>query len=158
MLPADLGAVHDVAIFDIDGDDDLDMVLGRCSGTNVWMNITVPPTTGGSTPDGSDGTPLTLRRLGNGNLRLSWGDSCASADVDYGVYRGSFEDFTDSAPLMCSTSGLKGVAIPPPDGNAFYLVVPHNTSIEGSYGHDGGGGERPASGTACYPQSIGSCQ
>lgn len=33
-----LQGIHDMAIFDIDNDGLLDMVLGRCSGTQVWMN------------------------------------------------------------------------------------------------------------------------
>jgi len=33
--------VHDVAIFDIDGDGWLDMVIGTCTTTQVWMNV--PP-------------------------------------------------------------------------------------------------------------------
>ena len=34
----DLTGGHDVAVFDLDGDSDLDMVLGRCNGTFVWLN------------------------------------------------------------------------------------------------------------------------
>jgi hypothetical protein len=33
-----LEGVHDVAVFDINGDDWLDMVIGRCTGTQVWMS------------------------------------------------------------------------------------------------------------------------
>jgi hypothetical protein len=36
-----LTGTHDVAVFDINGDDWLDLVIGRCSGTQVWMNV--PP-------------------------------------------------------------------------------------------------------------------
>ena len=96
--------------------------------------------------------------MSNGSLRLSWGESCASADVDYGVYTGSFDDFSASAPLQCSTAGSTLVVIPPPEGTAFFLVVPHNTVIEGSYGLDSDGIERPASAAACYTQSIGACE
>jgi hypothetical protein len=35
---ANLVGMHDVAIFDINGDGALDMVCGRCSGTQVWIN------------------------------------------------------------------------------------------------------------------------
>ncbi len=33
-----LTGVHDMAIFDINGDDLLDFVIGKCSGTQVWVN------------------------------------------------------------------------------------------------------------------------
>jgi len=36
-----LVGTHDAAIFDINGDGWLDMVIGRCTGTTVWMNV--PP-------------------------------------------------------------------------------------------------------------------
>lgn len=47
--------------------------------------------------------------------------------------------------------------IVPGAGSMYYLVVPHNGAVEGSYGRDGAMGERPASLTACFPQSIGAC-
>lgn len=38
-IPADqLTGVHDVAVFDIDGNGWDDLVIGRCGGTQVWMN------------------------------------------------------------------------------------------------------------------------
>ena len=41
-IPAqDLTGVHDVAVFDIDGDGWVDMILGRCTGTDVWMGVPV---------------------------------------------------------------------------------------------------------------------
>ena len=33
-----LVGTHDCAVFDINGDGWKDMVIGRCSGTQVWMN------------------------------------------------------------------------------------------------------------------------
>ena len=32
---------HDAAIFDIDGNGCLDLILGRCVGTRIWMNLAV---------------------------------------------------------------------------------------------------------------------
>ena len=40
----DLEGTHDVAVFDVDGDGDLDMILGRCTGTDFWRNDSVPAT------------------------------------------------------------------------------------------------------------------
>ncbi len=34
----DLRCTHDMGVFDIDNDGDLDMVLANCNGTDVWMN------------------------------------------------------------------------------------------------------------------------
>jgi hypothetical protein len=38
---AQLAGTFDIAVFDIDGDGWKDMVVGRCAGTQVWMNV--PP-------------------------------------------------------------------------------------------------------------------
>ena len=40
---------------------------------------------------------------------------------------------------------------------SYYLVVPTNTSQEGSYGRDSAGTIRPTSGTPCRPQQIVPC-
>ena len=39
VIPDDmLTGVHDVAVFDIDNNGWLDLVIGRCTGTQIWMN------------------------------------------------------------------------------------------------------------------------
>ncbi len=46
IAPSHLQGVHDFAVFDIDGDTWLDLVIGRCSGTTVYMNLALVPCTG----------------------------------------------------------------------------------------------------------------
>ena len=48
---------HDVAVFDIDNDGDKDMVVGRCTGTQVYMNLLYDGTECGTTYCGSDQNP-----------------------------------------------------------------------------------------------------
>ena len=43
MKTSDMVGTHDVAVFDIDNDGDLDMVIGRCDGTDVWTNTMFDP-------------------------------------------------------------------------------------------------------------------
>jgi hypothetical protein len=43
MLAGDLTGTFDIAVFDIDNDGDKDIVMGRCSGTQVWMNQLFQP-------------------------------------------------------------------------------------------------------------------
>ena len=38
-----LKGTHDIAVFDIDGDGWLDLVLGRCNTTEIWRNTTPIP-------------------------------------------------------------------------------------------------------------------
>jgi hypothetical protein len=38
LSTSDLRGIHDVAVFDVDNDGDLDLVLGDCAGTNLFVN------------------------------------------------------------------------------------------------------------------------
>lgn len=113
----------------------------------------------GSVPDGATvpGSPLRVENGIGGAINLYWSASCMATDVDYAVYEGVLGDFTSHLSRVCSTSGATSTTIVPSAGNAYYLVVPHNGSIEGSYGVDSASAQRPASLSACFPQAIGAC-
>lgn len=56
--------------------------------------------------------------------------------------------------MSCGTGGLTGVSLPLPAGDRYYLVVPLDGTVEGSYGEDSDGRERTAAAAACGAQSI----
>ncbi len=120
------------------------------------VNVFAPA---GRVPDGSGapGTNLNLSRKPNGDLSLSWGDSCAPGDTDYEIYEGLIGDFTSHVPVTCSTGGDTEITITPPADSTYYLVVPRNAGVEGSYGKDSAGFQRPPSAMACLPQGIAFC-
>ncbi len=105
---------------------------------------------------GSTGTPLTLTRSG-GSLILNWGASCNAGDTDYEVYEGVMGAYSSHSPRACTTGGARSATFTPAAGNRYYLVVPRNSTREGSFGLDGNGAERPQGGAACLPQSLAVC-
>ena len=154
-----LEGVHDVAVFDIDGDGWKDMVLGRCESTEVYLNVPVGDPRGGV----SQTEPADQLRIGkNGeDLDLSWGASCLLADDDYSIYEGSlgvpFDTHEDVG--ICSTDNLTSRTITPGPGSTYYLVVAHDGgTLEGSYGQRSTGVERPAAIPACRAQLVGLCE
>jgi len=115
---------------------------------------------GGSVPDGSvvPGQQLLIGKAPNGRLALSWGASCEALDNDYAIYEGTLGYFTLHSPKACTTGGSLSKQIIPGAGDRYYLVVPHNGLVEGSYGVDGAGNQRPASRVPCLPQAARSCE
>jgi hypothetical protein len=113
----------------------------------------------GRVPDGVtlQGAQLLLARSPNGNITLSWGKSCLPIDTDYGIYEGQIGVFPSHAQRTCTTGGAQTATFAPPAGDAYYIVVPHNTGREGSYGRTSDGDERPAAGDPCLPQQVGPC-
>jgi hypothetical protein len=104
-------------------------------------------------------TPLLMRKRGAGYLELTWGPSCLGSDGDYEVYEGQLGDFSSHTHVLCSTGGALQTFILPSDGDRYYLIVPRNASIEGSYGTTSDGiTERPPASQACLPQNIGECR
>jgi hypothetical protein len=103
------------------------------------------------------GTPLTVNKAAEDRLALSWGASCVPADTDYEIYEGAIGSFAGHAPRACTTGGATTWTITPAEGNRFFLVVPTNGSVEGSYGLTSAGAERPAGASVCRPQAIAVC-
>ena len=101
--------------------------------------------------------PLRLGKAAGGQLTLTWSASCLSADTDYGIYEGSVPNYYSHGALVCSTGGATTRTITPGAGNRYYLVVPHQASVEGSYGARKSGVQRPQGAPACLPQSAGTC-
>jgi hypothetical protein len=173
-IPANmLVGTHNVAVFDINNDGWKDLVVGRCSGTQIWMNQPpLEPVGSIVDEDGDSGQALLLDKLGD-RVYLNWGDSCATSDTNFAVYRGTFSasnpgsnSFTNHGPFMndgeqsCTTGGLNTYQYIEASGlNHYYLVVPHNGTWEGSYGVSSEGAQRSqGSGGACFVQNMGTCE
>ncbi len=155
-----LEGTHDVAVFDINGDTYKDLVVGRCSGTEVYMNVPpVPPA--GEVPDGGGpGQGLMVDRSGN-QIILTWSASCLPTDADYSVYQGSIGgNFQDHAPVTCSTNGATTITLDlgPGPANSYFLVAPRNEVFTGSLGTNSAGQPRHAGTQPCAPQSFANCQ
>jgi hypothetical protein len=151
-----LEGVHDVAIFDIDGDDWPDMVVGRCDTTAVYINQPPGPPAGSLDVESTPGSQLQIAKSGQ-DLTLSWGDSCLLDDTDYAIYVGQLGLFGVHEPFACSTGGATSHTEPPPAADAYFLVTPHNGVVEGSYGQTSSGGERPQGSPLCLPRFIAEC-
>ena len=110
----------------------------------------------GAVPE-SGASPLTILKGSGGTLLLRWGASCQAGDPDYAVYEGSIGNFASHAPRFCTTAGAKLKLLAPAAGNTYYLVVPINAELEGSYGAGNAGAERPPAAAACRPQLVHAC-
>jgi hypothetical protein len=147
--------------------DETDVATGSspdCDGNHVPDECQVVPVDplcggGGSVPDGATvaGSPLRVSRQPSGDLTLTWASSCSGADTDYEVYEGTLGNFTSHTPRLCTTSGSTTVTLTPGGDNTYYLVVPRNGVLEGSYGKNSGGAERPQGSNACHPQVLKTC-
>ena len=87
-----------------------------------------------------------------GDVQLSWSPDCAGSSL-YNVYRGDLTaGYASIEQLSC---GLSGTSISVPIGPAageFFLVVPEQGGLEGSYGRTSNGLERSTTLSACRPQ------
>jgi hypothetical protein len=99
---------------------------------------------------------LRVERATGDELRLTWPGSCLAVDTDFAIYEGVLDDPGGLDWVTCTTGGATAYTYEPAD-NSFFLVVPRNTTHEGSYGTDGEMAERLPSSLACYPQEISVC-
>jgi len=97
---------------------------------------------------------LTLSRPSATEIPLNWAPDCGTADT-YAIYRG---DLTLGYPSLAPIPGgceIMGTAasVPLGPGDAdFFLVVPHATGLEGSFGWLSPPTARPAPAVLCHPQ------
>ena len=146
------GSVHVVGNFS--GTADLDpgpgtFNLSAVNGPGFVTKVAAAP--------GGDVSALMIGKSGPAQLALSWSASCSSGDDDYEVHEGTLGAFTSHSFILCSTGHATNAVITPAAGNRYYLVVPTDGVVEGSYGRTSAGVERTASGSACVPQSIKGC-
>jgi hypothetical protein len=113
----------------------------------------------GQVPDGDGipGTQLTIAKTAGNDITLRWGASCATTDNDYEIYQGALGNFSSHFSIRCSTGGATTETITPTPGNRYFLVVPRNLTVEGSYGTDSEGFERARSAFPCRAQLLGGC-
>jgi hypothetical protein len=122
---------------------------------------------------------LMLTLEANGDLTLSWSDSCNLADTDYGVYEGVLaaippvatplpdpvdrpvRDFSTHQFVQCSTGGGTAATFTPGADLRYYLVVPSNGTSEGSYETDrpapAGPTQRGQGVSSCETQTVAAC-
>jgi CubicO group peptidase (beta-lactamase class C family) len=88
--------------------------------------------------------------LSPGDLVVSWQASCGAGATDYAVFEGLIEDWDSHTQIECSDAGADLTEeIAPGPGNRYYLVVPTDSTQEGSYGKDADGEERPQGVVTC---------
>ncbi|MGD8377288.1 MAG: hypothetical protein PVF68_14230, partial [Acidobacteriota bacterium] len=89
-------------------------------------------------------------------VALSWTAGCSDSGQVYEVYEGTIGTWYDHGPVDCGTLALAH-EYEPAAGNRYFLVVPRNGDLEGSYGRDASGLERPRSATACAAEQDLGC-
>lgn len=113
----------------------------------------------GSVPNGGDtpGQPLRIARVDEDEIELTWGESCSSSDDNYKVHAGFFGAYPSHFALTCSTAGATSATVMLDMFDRYYLVVPFDSTHEGSYGRDSNGDERPQGGGICPQSQLVTC-
>jgi hypothetical protein len=74
-------------------------------------------------------------QLDTSDVIISWNASCSEGASDYGIYEGTIGLWFSHTMVDCADGGVTLTEqITPAAGSRYYLVVPHNTMTEGSYG------------------------
>ncbi len=82
--------------------------------------------------------------------------SCNAPTTDYANYadyEGAAAAVTSYQSVRCPEGGSTSAVVAAAPENRFFLVVPHDGAIEGSYGQDSAGNERSRGANACQPEA-----
>ena len=142
-----------------DRDHDLVLAAGVAPDVSSGPLTAVSAAGAGAVPDGEHvtGMQMTVALEDDGKITLSWAASCSPSDDDYAVYEGTVGALESQVPVVCSTDGATSHTFEPESGNRYYLVVPHNGLVEGSYGRWSDGFERSHGPEICRDPSIAGC-
>ncbi len=104
-------------------------------------------------------TLLTVDRISPTEIELGWSSSGCAGALDHAIYEGAIGTWNDTEPATCTdTASDLTETLTVTESDRFFVVVPLNLDREGSYGLDGSGIERMASGVdACYAVQDLSC-
>lgn len=110
---------------------------------------------GGRAPQGIDPgvtRDLQVGREADGTLTLRWSVDCMDGSR-YGVYRGDLSIGPASLrpePGSCDLTATSTLLAEEVGVDEFFLIVPNDGVVEGSYGRHGGGADRDTSPWSCY--------
>ncbi|OGF64131.1 MAG: hypothetical protein A2Y62_19765 [Candidatus Fischerbacteria bacterium RBG_13_37_8] len=110
-----------------------------------------------SGPPGRVMNSLTVAKSGS-NFALNWtapGGTCQT--TGYGLYRGTLPLSTYSHAAIDCTITANNTTTPQQSGSNYYLIVPLNTTNEGSYGTDSSSAQIPQGSSPCHAQSLTVC-
>jgi CubicO group peptidase (beta-lactamase class C family) len=86
------------------------------------------------------------------DLVVSWEGSCGAGATDYAIFEGVVGAWNSHTQVDCSDSGADLIEqVESGSGNRYYLVVPMDSTHEGSYGEMSSGELRPQGVVACRP-------
>jgi hypothetical protein len=139
-----------------------DRVGGTPQGPGTECASTSCATGPGAVPNGTPdrpGAPLRIVKDATpADIVLAWSPSCSPDATDYAIYEGVLGTWYSHDVLLCGTPGaLTGATVTPGSGGRYFLVVPLTATLEGSYGVDALGAERPLGGLTCLSPRVLGC-